>query len=345
MLRRAIQRGRQAHAWLFVGAPGIGKSLFARIFAQCLFCENHEDAELLTCGECSSCRQMNAGSHPDYFSIACPEGKTEIPVEVFFGAKERRGQEGLIHDLSLRPMASNRRIALIDDANSMNEEGANAMLKTLEEPPPNSMLILVAENLDAILPTIRSRCQLLRFSSLPTEDVADLLLQTEIASNAEEATAAAGMSDGSLHTAAQLLNPGLRSLRERLYELLSAADLRPLDAAKAMTAGLEELGGDTAEQRRNAGWLIRFTQEFYRLVVLQLSGDQIPNVPGTEFVGRGCQRLSAHESKGLELAMDLFDRCVLAENHIDWNIAPAKTLESLFDDLARTSRNRIRVTR
>lgn len=345
MLRRSIARGRQAHAYLFAGSPGIGKSRFARIFAQSLFCEKHDDTELLACNECSPCRQMNAGAHPDYFAIGCPEGKNEIPVSVFYGDKERRGQEGLIHDLSLRPMAGTRRIAVLDDANRMNEEGANAMLKTLEEPPPNSMLILIAENLDAMLPTIRSRCQLVRFSSLAVGDVSDLLLENEIASTPEEATAAAAMSEGSLHTASQLLNPELRALRMKLYDALATADLRPIDVAKAMTAGIDELGGDTNEQRRNAGWLIRFAQEFYRQVVLQLSGDSTPAGPASDVVSRFTSLLTNRGAKGIELAMELFDRCVLAEDHISWNVAPAKTMDSLFDDLARTTRTRLRAAR
>jgi len=345
MLRRSIARGRQAHAYLFAGMAGIGKSRFARIFAQSLFCENHADTELMACDECSPCRQMNAGSHPDFFAIGCPEGKNEIPVSVFNGDKERRGQEGLIHDISLRPMAGSRRIAIIDDANRMNEEGANAMLKTLEEPPPNSMLILIAENLDALLPTIRSRCQLVRFSSLSANDVSDLLLETEIASTAEEATAAAAMSEGSLHIAAQLLNPALRTLRLKLYDALSTSDLRPIDVANSMTSGIDELGGDTNEHRRNAGWLIRFAQEFYRQVALRLSGDSVPEGPGTEFVARFTALLTAKGAKGIEIAMELFDRCVLAENHISWNVGPAKTMELLFDDLARTARTRLKSAR
>ena len=345
MLRRSIARGRQAHAYLFAGSPGIGKSRFARIFAQSLFCENHVDTELLACGDCSPCLQMTAGSHPDFFAIGCPEGKNEIPVSFFSGDKERRGQEGLIHDLSLRPMAGTRRIAVLDDANRMNEEGANALLKTLEEPPPDSMLILIAENLDAMLPTIRSRCQLVRFSSLAASDVADLLIENEIASTSEEASAAAGMSEGSLHIASQLLNPALRSLRLKLYDALATAVPRPIDVAKAMTTGIDELGGGTNEQRRNAGWLIRFAQEFYRQVVLQLSGDNVPSGSGTEVVGRFTMLLASRGAKGLELAMELFDRCVLAEDHISWNVAPAKTMDALFNDLARTTRIRLQATR
>jgi DNA polymerase-3 subunit delta' len=341
MLRRSIGRGRLAHAYLFAGPAGVGKSRFARIFAQCLFCERHSDEELLSCGECSGCRQMQSASHPDFFLVGCPEGKGEIPVAVFYGSGEKRGKEGLIHDLSLRPMAGSRRVAIIDDANRMNDEGANGMLKTLEEPPPNSLLILIAENLDAVLPTIRSRCQLLRFGALSTDDVADLLIENELTTDSAEAASVAAMSDGSLQTAAQLLNPALRNLRERLYGFLSEPDMKPLDAAKALTSGLDEISGETHEQRRGAGWLIRFAQEFYRQAVLQLSGEANFSQAIPSQVQQFAQRLRSRGLGGTELAMDLFDRCVLAENHIDWNINPGKAIESLFDDLARTSRSRL----
>ncbi|MHC4877705.1 MAG: DNA polymerase III subunit delta' [Planctomycetota bacterium] len=340
MLRRSIARGRLAHAYLFAGPAGVGKSRFARIFAQCLFCERHTDEELLTCGECSGCKQMQAASHPDFFFVGCPEGKGEIPVAVFYGSGDKRGKEGLIHDLSLRPMAGSRRVAIIDDANKMNDEGANGMLKTLEEPPPNSLLILIAENLDAVLPTIRSRCQLLRFGALATEDVADLLVESELTTDTAEASAVAAMSEGSLQTAAQLLNPTLRNLREQLYGFLSEPDMKPLDAAKTLTSGLDEIGGDTHEQRRGAGWLVRFAQEFYRQSVLLLSGIAASDATIPTEVQRYAQRLQSQGLGGTELAMDLFDRCVLAENHIDWNVNPGKAIESLFDDLARTSRSR-----
>ena len=339
MLLRSLQRGRLAHAYLFAGPPGVGKSRFARIFAQCLLCERNSGDSLDACDECSACRQMNAGSHPDFFTVGCPGGKNEIPVALFFGSAEKRGKEGLIHDLSLKPMAGDRRIAIIDDANRMNDEGANAMLKTLEEPPPNSLLILIGENLDAVLPTIRSRCQLLRFAPLPTSDVADLLVENEIASSPEEAAAAAAMSDGSLQMAAQLLNPALRSLRDRLFQFLSAPDLNPLETAATMTAGLDELGGETAEHRRNAGWLIRFAQEFYRQTSLCLSGVSTSAVPRE--VELYARRMEGRGHAGTELVMQLFDRCVLAENHIGWNINPARTLESLFDDLAGQSRQHL----
>jgi DNA polymerase III subunit delta' len=339
MLRRSIERGRLAHAYLFAGPAGVGKSRFARIVAQSLFCENFADDELMACDQCSPCKQMNASSHPDYFQVGCPTGKNEIPVEVFKGEKGKHN-EGLIHDLSLRPMAGNRRVAVLDDSNRMNDEGANAMLKTIEEPPDNSLIILVADNLEAVLPTIRSRCQLLRFGNLATNDVEELLLEHEFASDSDEASAAAAMADGSLKTARQLLNPSLRTLRTQLYEALCAKNMKPLDVAKSIVDIIEDISSDTPEQRQNMGWLIRFAQEFYRQVVLQLSGDTSISVVAPQAAAYS-KRVQSQGSHAIEVAMEQFDRAVLAESHIDWNVNPGKSIEALLDDLARIQRNAI----
>ena len=271
--RRSIERGRLAHAYLFVGPEGIGKKLFARSLAQCLFCRRFEDAELQACGECSSCRQMLAGTHPDFFLVGCPEGKNVLPIEVFAGSKERRGKEGLCYDLSLRPMAGDRKIAVIDDASLMNAESANSLLKTLEEPPPRSLLILIATATDGILPTIRSRCQQVRFAALPEQDVADLLVELKLAEDRREAESVAALSGGSLAVAAQLLDSALRKLRESLYDSLASEELNSLSTAEKLIEGLEQLGGDTATQREGAGWLVRFAIEFYRRTSLELAGD------------------------------------------------------------------------
>lgn len=340
MLRRSLSRGRLAHAYLFAGPPGIGKSRFARVFAQALFCERHEESELEPCNDCHSCREMNAESHPDFFYISKPEDKAEISVNRFIGEPEKRPRDGLIYDLSLKPMEATRRIALIDDANFMNDEGANAMLKTLEEPPPHSVLILIAENLDAVLPTIRSRCQLLRFSALSQQDVAELLIENEMASSPEDAAAVAAMSEGSLQVAAQLLKPELRQLRDQLSKYLSSADMNPIAAAKTMLEGIDASGHEASENRRNVGWLIRFAQEFYRQATLLITNPNGLNSPSLE-VRSFAERQRKLGTVGLERTLELFDRVLEAEKHISMNIAPARTIDSLFDDLAQLGRRKV----
>lgn len=344
MLHRSLERGRLAHAYLFAGPPGIGKSLFAHVFAKALLCLRNDGSHLGICDECSSCRQFDGESHPDFFYVCKPEDKKETPVEKFIGIPEKRPRDGLIYNLSLKPMTSSRRVAVIDDANLMNDEGANAMLKTLEEPPPHSLLILIAENLDAILPTIRSRCQLLRFAALSNRDVEELLIEHEFVSAPEQAAEVAAMSEGSLQTAAQLLKPELRRLRDELGRFLASADMNPIAASKTVLEGIDASGSESSENRLNVRWLIRFAQEFYRQATLLITNPESLTSPPPE-LRNFAERQRTLGAAGLEKTLELFDRVVEAEGHLESNVAPARTIESMFDDLARLGRRKAPVAR
>lgn len=165
MFRRAAARGRLAHAYLLIGPESCGAFEFARLFAQAMLCRRSDERELDACGDCSSCKQVLAGTHPDLLAVGLPEGKSELPIDLFVGSPERRGKEGLCYEFSLKPMMAGRRIAIISDADAMNEASANALLKTLEEPPEQSILILLAEEVERLLTTIKSRCQIVYFAS------------------------------------------------------------------------------------------------------------------------------------------------------------------------------------
>jgi DNA polymerase-3 subunit delta' len=315
MFRRAVQRGRMAHAYLFVGPAGVGKRLVARRIAQALLCGRHADAELDACGACSQCKQVLAGTHPDLLSVGLPEGKRELPVALFIGDGERRGREGLCHDLSLRPMSGDRRIAIIDDAERMNEESANALLKTLEEPPPGSVLFLISSSSDALLPTIRSRCQPLLFSALSDPDVAELVLQQEWEGDSAAAAEVARLSEGSLDTARQLLEPGLRQLRTDLHESLAARPFNAVEGASRALKAIEELGGGTSGQREHAAWLVRFAADDYRRSLHD------------EDRGQDFDRM------GLAV-----DRCLAAGEQLEQSMPVPLCIEALFHDLSRIAR-------
>ena len=158
--RTMLARGRLASTFLFVGPAGVGKRTFATRLAAALLCQTQPPAALDPCGVCSSCLQVAAGTHPDLLRVSKPADKSFIPLELFIGPKEKRMQQGLCHDISLKPFMGGGRVAIIDDADYLNEEGANSLLKTLEEPPPQSVLILIGTSADRQLPTIRSRAAL-----------------------------------------------------------------------------------------------------------------------------------------------------------------------------------------
>lgn len=163
LLRAAVANDRLPHALLFAGADGVGKRSVARALTAWLLCnEDGDDA----CGNCASCRQVAAGSHPDFQLIAVATGKKEIGVDRSRDVKRFT---------QLRPMRGALKVAIVDDAHMLTTAAQNALLKTLEEPPGHSLLILVANNPDALLPTVRSRCQRVQFSPLPNDAVEDIL--------------------------------------------------------------------------------------------------------------------------------------------------------------------------
>ena len=335
--RRTLRRGRLSHAYIFAGPDGVGKRLFARMLAQCLFCQRHSPEELQACGECSACKQVIAKTHADLHEVCQKKDKSEFTIDLFLGPPEKRrgpDREGLCYDLSRLPMTADRKIAIVDDAAAMNAESANAFLKTLEEPQPKALIMLIADNLDALLPTIRSRCQTVRFDPLSSRDIAELLVEQKLVSEPTEAAALAELSGGSLAVAQQLHEePVLKELRDVLYQQLASGDFHSFTLADKLTSGIEAIGGDAPTQRRNAMWLVRFGLEFFRAAALHLSDQpQGAIIPAAVAFAR---RFEARSTEDFEFVMSLFERVAETEQHIESNVSVPRCLEVLCEDLGR----------
>ena len=329
LFERSLQRGRMSHAYVLAGPDGIGKRKFARLLAQSMFCRESPPDQIDACGECRACRSFLAGTWPDFIEIGVPTGKTEIPVALIAGDTDKRGREGLCFELSMSPQASERRVAVINDAHRLNAEGANALLKTLEEPPSQALILLICDNPDSLLPTIRSRCQVIRFFPLTEADVRDILLASELVQTAEEAKVVAAMAEGSISLAQQLLNPDLRHLRDLVSQQLEQLEqMQPLEISSKVTEELERISSGTEEQRRNAHWLLRFIAEVLNARLRRLmSGD---------FSDPLLQRLGVRS--GVDMLAPLLDRVITATHQIDGNSPVKLVLEAMFDDVARQLR-------
>lgn len=336
LLCGTITRRRLAHTYLFVGPEGIGKRTFALKFAQCLLCQRHSEFDFEACETCPGCKQVLARTHPDLYVVGCPEGKREIPIDTFLGPPERRGKEGLCHDLSHTPMAGGRKVALICDAEKLNEESANALLKTLEEPPPHSLIILIANQIDSILPTIRSRCQVLRFNPLSAADITDLLLRNGTTTDPEAAANAAAGSEGSLTQAAVLLDETLRSQRDQLFDLLSASKFNSLAVAGFVMEGVEGAGSEAPVQREQAGWYFRFCVEFFRSAMSEMATQRPARIPQVTRFIQHCQPATVEHLTNLT---QIIERIVTASTHLDQNVTVPLTVEALFDDIGKMLRS------
>lgn len=331
--RTALERGRLASTYLFVGPAGVGKAAFARKLAQTLLCPVCPAAEMAPCGVCASCVQAVAGTHPDLLTVSRPEDKSDIPVALFIGPKERRMQEGLCHDIGLRPLMGGRRVALIDDADYLNDEGANCLLKTLEEPPPRSVMILIGTSADRQLPTIRSRSQIVRFAPLPAPELAELIEREGLA-NGDDAARLADFAEGSLRRARELAAPELWTFRSQLNAALSEPAVDSPRLAQQVNDFVNEAGKEAPPRRERLRLVIGFALALYRATVRTLA--DAPAV-GDDEVARCAKRLAAAEQIDIERAGLCIDRCLAALAHVDRNANQSTVIESWLDDLGAAS--------
>src|SRR6267142_149425 len=248
--RRALAKGRLASTFLFVGPAGIGKRTFALKLAQGLLCERVAEELLDPCGQCASCRQVITLNHPDVEIIAKPADKAFTPLELLIGDAEHRMRAGLCYNIALKPYSGRRKVAIIDDADYLNKEGANCLLKTLEEPPPKSLLILIGTSEQRQLPTIRSRCQMIRFQPLAENDVAELLVERGLCDDPALARAAAAHGNGSLERAALWCDDSLLEFRRELISILGQGEVEQPAAAKLVGQFVDEAGKESAAKRQ-----------------------------------------------------------------------------------------------
>ncbi len=197
----AISKGRIPHAYLFTGIAGVGKTSLGRAIAAYLNCKTAVDSE--PCGECGSCKQIRSSGHPNLIVVR-PDGES-IKIEQIRDIQE---------SMRFSPLSGKYRVVIMDQADTMTEEAANAFLKTLEEPPQGNLLILNAIEPDNLLPTIVSRCQRVSFVPLGVGVIADYLT-TEMGVERDRAVVLARLAEGSLGRAVAMVEADFLERRDQ----------------------------------------------------------------------------------------------------------------------------------
>jgi DNA polymerase-3 subunit delta' len=243
-------------------------------------------------------------------------------------------KEGLCHDLGLKPFTGGRKIAVIDDAEYMNDESANCLLKTLEEPPPGALIVLLATSEDRVLPTVRSRCQLIRFRPLAVDQIAALLVQKGIMPSDDEARRIAAQSEGSMREALELAAPELWAFRAELLARLAEPVLPSVDLARLAGAFIDQAGREAVMRRERARKVVRFVLQYYRQLVRGLSG---LSPGGDSELARAIESACRVCPFGVETAVTCAERCLDALDDIDRFAHQAAWLECWLYDLGRIS--------
>lgn len=258
-LRRSAASGRSSHAYLFLGGAGAGKRLIANTFAKALQCEG----EKRPCDSCKSCHAFNHGNHPDviYFQ-PLKNGKTYTIEDV---------REQLLETVDLKPFQYEKKIYIIEKADTLNIQSQNALLKTLEEPPAHAVFLLLAERAEAFLPTILSRVVVMKIRPLSAETIADYLMQA--GHLAEESHILSAYAQGRIGQALELVeDEGFREMRQDILGKLEALPSMSEGDAYLLAKDLEVYKNDlrfldimelwyrdllTAKSLREEGYLIQ----------------------------------------------------------------------------------------
>lgn len=237
IFERALASDQTRHAYLLHGPAHVGKFTLALAFARALLCLNRGPGQSDACGECSACRKVAHGNHPDLAIIEPEDGKRWIRIEAI------RDMQRLA---SLAPAESSHRVIIIPEMERIQEGTANTLLKTLEEPPEGVVLLLIATEPDAVLPTILSRCQLIQLRPLAPHEVSDALRDRWQVSDAE-ADRLAGLANGRLGWAVRAHeHPEEQEERERLLDRIGSLGSASRDERMRIAA---TLGADNAAAR------------------------------------------------------------------------------------------------
>lgn len=327
VLDRALGSLRPAHAWLFSGPEGLGKQAVALEFAAALNCR--ETAK--PCGDCRSCRDTLAGRHPDVELVA-PGGLCDEPDHADHSeSRDLRicQVRRLERILSLAPYAGGRRVAIIDAADTLRAEAANAFLKTLEEPPSGCVIILLVEREERLPETVLSRCQKVRFHPLRRQ-VIEEALQGRGADPAQ-ARAIAAAAGGRIGWALRALQqPALLEERASMLEtarrLAGAGLIERFDWAR----GAESRSPETRERFLRE---LRVWEEWWRDVLAASAGCE-------EGLLSGSASLPAQDGRMYQTGeVVAFLRTLLqTREHLQANVDPQLALENLTLELPRPRR-------
>lgn len=307
ILKRSVAEGRVFSNYLFIGPDGVGKSLAALSFAQAVNCPAGRDGA--ACEECVSCRKIDAGSHPDVLFVRPKGASSSVTIDQI---------RKVITEANMKPYEGRKKLFIIDDAHAMNAEASNAFLKTLEEPPGEAVFILISRSRELLLPTIVSRCHIVRFFAAPRELVTEVLIR-QYGVPDDEAALLGNFSCGSIGKAMRMKKENGIDTKNRI-----------IDSVLGAPGGVPAVSGapKREELKEHLEYLISFLRDvfLYKIVrdeTLLFNGDRVDAIR------------AAGEEVTAEALDALIKRVIMLRSYVDRNVNQRLILDVLQRDVRR----------
>jgi DNA polymerase III subunit delta' len=280
-LRKSIANGRIRHGYLVTGTESVGKETLARALAMALNC-THPELEVRPCRECRSCKLIYSGNHPDIVYSELDPNTGALKIEEIRNVAQK---------IALKPFEARYRVAIFRDFDHARPQAQDALLKTLEEPPPNALLILLAQSAEALLSTITSRSQIINLHAVPAEIIEQVLSEFYQASP-EQAHLLARLSGGRIGWAIRALqDSGALDQREQALNLLEEC----LGANRAKRFDMAE---GLSKDKLALAPLLELWQSYWRDLLLIVEGSQVAlsNADRAESLQRIAHSVSPEEA-------------------------------------------------
>lgn len=315
ILKSALPPGMPANSYLFIGPEGVGKKTAAFAWAASLFCHSLSGGD--ACGLCPTCVKIKSGNFPDFTFIKPTVHKDKVKEEINIDDIRE-----LILSLAYKPYEAPRKIVILDGIDQMNTQAASAFLKTLEEPPGDTILILVAVNLNMQLPTIISRCQIIRFHPVPFREMTNFLTEQR-GMDENQARAAAAICKGS---------PGLVDTFEEDKKIRAEAMSMLKDANTASAGAIYNIARelDKKANRKRADRLLPVIQELIRDMLIVKVAGKYDNLVNKDIVRAIEEAASRFSTRKLYSGYDMADKMIAARR---WNVNPLLVISLLLMEL------------
>ena len=308
ILKENINNARVFSSYLFVGPDGIGKKEAAKNFAKAINCLNDR---MKPCDICVPCKKINSGIHPDVFLVT-PKG-----ASASIGIDEIRE---VISRANLKPYEGKKKVFIIEGAHSMTAESANAFLKTLEEPPRDTVFILLSRSKELVLPTIISRCNTVKFFTAPPETVKRVLMERFSAKGEpfekDEARILSGFSSGRIGEAIRMKEKNLIARKNKILDSVTGVDFR--DKLSAYS--------DKRELKENMEFIVSYLRDIFLYKATQ-----------DERTALNSDRISEIKTMSAKLQTEKIDylikKVIKLSSYVDYNVNPKIVIDVLCNEV------------